>query len=121
MVRLYAAVASLLANGRRNDCVRAVLRERGLFVLEEAPILVYFHGLRVDNFRADLVVEGKVLIEVKANRQLEPRDEAQTLNYLKSAGGGVGLLVNFGPQVIHKRLVMGDPHANLPNLEKATA
>jgi GxxExxY protein len=103
---------------RRALCV--LLRERGHQVVEEPEIVVFFHGIRVGTFRPDLVVDGIVLVEFKAARQLEPRDEAQTLNYLKSAGGGVGLLVNFGPQVTYKRLVMGDPYANLPNLALPT-
>jgi GxxExxY protein len=55
-------------------------------------------------------------VEIKAAKELEARDEAQLLNYLKCAGGGVGLLVNFGQTLQHKRRVMGDPEANLPNL-----
>ena len=93
-----------------------LLHERGHVVVEEPDILVFFHGTRIGTFRPDLVVDGIILVEVKAARQLEPRDDAQTMNYLKSAGGGVGLLINFGPQVTHKRFVMGDPLANLPNL-----
>ena len=93
-----------------------LLRERRFTVVEEARVVVTFHGIRVGTFFVDLVVDGKVLIEIKATRDLEPRFVAQTLNYLKAAGGGVGLLVNFGAQVTHKRFVMGDPLANLPNL-----
>ena len=55
-------------------------------------------------------------MEIKAAKDLDPRDEAQLLNYLKCAGGGIGLLVNFGRELKYKRLVMGDPAANLPNL-----
>jgi GxxExxY protein len=56
------------------------------------------------------------VVKIKAARDLDPRDEAQTLNYLKCAGGGIGLLVNFGRELKYKRLAMGDPAANLPNL-----
>lgn len=56
------------------------------------------------------------MVKIKAARDLDPRDEAQTLNYLKCAGGGIGLLVNFGRELKYKRLAMGDPPANLPNL-----
>ena len=55
-------------------------------------------------------------MEIKAARDLDTRDEAQTLNYLKCAGGGIGFLVNFGRELKYKRLAMGDPAANLPNL-----
>lgn len=93
-----------------------VLRELGLEAIEERHIKVYFHGAMIGTFWVDLVVEGKILIEVKATKELEARDEAQVLNYLKCAGGGIGFLVNFGRELKHKRLAMGDPEANLPNL-----
>jgi GxxExxY protein len=93
-----------------------VLRELGLEAIEERRIKVIFHGALIGTFWVDLVVDGKIVVEIKAARQLEARDEAQILNYLKCAGGGVGLLVNFGRPLTYKRFVMGDPDANLPNL-----
>ena len=94
-----------------------VLREMGLEAIEERRVRVFFHGALIGTFCVDLVVEGRILIEIKASKELEPRDTAQVLNYLKSAGGGTALLVNFGRSVSYKRFVMGDPEANLPNLE----
>lgn len=96
--------------------VAIVLRERGFDAVEERHIQVFFRGANIGTFYADLVVNGKVMVEIKAARDLDTRDEAQTLNYLKCAGGGIGLLVNFGRELKYKRLVMGDPAANLPNL-----
>jgi GxxExxY protein len=93
-----------------------VLQERGFDVIEERHIKVVFHGTNIGTFYVDLVVNGKVIVEIKAAKDLDPRDEAQTLNYLKCAGGGIALLVNFGRELKYKRLVMGDPAANLPNL-----
>jgi GxxExxY protein len=96
--------------------VAIVLREMGLAAIEECAITVRFHGTVIGSFKADIVVARTIIVEVKAVRELESRDEAQLLNYLKCAGGGVGLLVNFGHQLQHKRRVMGDPEANLPKL-----
>ena len=93
-----------------------LLRERGLEVVEEQHITVTFHGQRIGTFYVDLGVAGKVIVEVKANKDLDTKDEAQILNYLKAAGGGIGLLVNFGRELKHRRFAMGDPSANLPNL-----
>ena len=93
-----------------------VLQERGFDAIEERHIKVIFHGINIGTFYVDLVVNGKVVVEIKAARDLDPRDEAQTLNYLKCAGGGIGLLVNFGRELKYKRLAMGYPAANLPNL-----
>lgn len=97
------------------------LREASLDVVEQPIITVRFHGHTIGTFWCDLAVERKVLVEVKAKRELEPHDEAQILNYLKAAGGGVGLLVNFGPDVKHRRFVMGDMAADLPNLTTPAA
>ena len=97
-----------------------LLRERGVTLITEQSIVVNFHGVRVGTFSADLVVESKVLVEVKATQGFDPRDEAQVLNYLKAAGGGTGLLLNFGRRVAHRRFVMGDPAANLPNLARSS-
>jgi GxxExxY protein len=93
-----------------------VLRELGYEAVEERRIKVFFHSALIGEFVVDIVVEGKVIIEIKAGTQIEPWHEAQILNYLKCAGGGIGLLVNFGTELTYKRLVMGDPEANLPNL-----
>jgi GxxExxY protein len=65
-------------------------------------------------------VNGKILIEVKAGQHIETWHVAQILNYLKSAGGGIGLLVNFGHTVTYKRYVSGNPEACLPRLHTET-
>lgn len=65
---------------------------------------------------ADIIVNRTVLIEVEGSREIEPYAQAQLLNYLKVAGGGVGLLLNFGRKPAFKRLVLGDPEHSLPNL-----
>jgi GxxExxY protein len=93
-----------------------VLREMGLEAIEERQIKVFFHGALIGRFCVDIVVDGKIIIEIKAVKELEGKDEAQLLNYLRCAGGGIGLLVNFGRTLSYKRFVMGNPEANLPNL-----
>jgi GxxExxY protein len=93
-----------------------LLREQGLTAIEEARILVHFHGTVIGTFHVDIVVDGLVLVEIKATRELDALAESQILNYLKAAGGGIGLLINFGKRAVFKRRVMGDPNANLPNV-----
>ena len=80
------------------------------------PLQVHFRGHMIGSFFADLIVDRTVLIEVKATATMENYAIAQTLNYLKVAGGGVGLLLNFGRKPESKRLVMGDPFNSLPAL-----
>ena len=73
------------------------LRSRGLRVQEEVPIEVFFKGANVGRFRLDLLVEGRVGVEIKASATLGPTDKDQTLNYLTSTTVDVGLLLHFGP------------------------
>ena len=93
-----------------------VLVEKRLRVAVEVPIDVQFRGRLIGRFFADIVVNNTVLLEVKAASFLEGYAQAQVLNYLKAAGGGVGLLLNFGRQPQHKRFIMGDGIHSLPNL-----
>jgi GxxExxY protein len=79
----------------------------GLKVLEEVPLDVYYRGVLVGRFRADMIVAGVVLVETKAAAVLEDYAQAQLLNYLKAAGGGVGMLLNFGREPTFRRLVLG--------------
>jgi len=97
-----------------------VLREMGLEATEERRIKVFFHGALIGTVWVDIVVDGRIIIEIKATKELETRDESQLLNYLACAGGGVGLLVNFGRTLSYRRFVMGNPDANLPNLTSFT-
>jgi len=101
-------------------CRRAlalVLRQYGLEVAEERAISVTFRGSIIGIFHADMVVAGVVLVEIKASSTIEKYAEAQILNYLKAAGGGVGLLLNFGREATYKRFAMGDdPINSLPVL-----
>lgn len=72
------------------------LLEAGLKVEDEVRMQVHFHGAIIGTFYADIIVEGAVLMEIKALPEIDDRSVAQLLNYLKVAGGGVGLLLNFG-------------------------
>ncbi len=74
-----------------------VLREKGMSVVTEAPVRVLFHGQCVGNFYADLLVEDKVIVELKVAKELIPEHQAQLINYLNASNLDVGLLVNFGP------------------------
>lgn len=94
-----------------------VLRGNGLTALEEVLIEVRFRGSSIGRFHADLVVERVVLVETKAASEIEPYARAQVLNYLKAAGGGVALLLNFGPEPMYQRFVLGNIETSLPHLQ----
>jgi GxxExxY protein len=72
------------------------LRKHGLVVGQQTPIVVWYDGLKVGEYYADLLVDDKVLLELKAISHLTDEHSAQLLNYLKATGREVGLLLNFG-------------------------
>ena len=80
-----------------------VLREKGLNVKSQVSLNVNFRGQCVGDFIADIVVEDKVLLELKAVKAIAPEHIAQILNYLKATGVEVGLLVNFGSSKLEYR------------------
>jgi GxxExxY protein len=82
------------------------LTQAGLKVVEQLPLKVMFRGQVVGDFYPDLLVEGRLIIELKAVKSLTSEHEAQLLNYLKATSIKVGLLVNFGrSKVDWKRFV----------------
>ena len=80
--------------------------EAGLRVRTQAPIEVLFRGQVVGEFYADLLIDDKVIVELKAvPSPLAPIHEAQLINYLNATGVQVGLLMNFGqPKLQYRRL-----------------
>ncbi len=88
----------------------ALVREfqnREIAVEAQVPFSVKYKGAIVGEYCADLVVDDRVIVEVKAVEQLHPAHEAQILNYLKATGKRVGLLVNFShPKATVKRFVL---------------
>ena len=82
------------------------LRKRDFFVEAEKAILVKYEQQIAGEYFADIVVNGKVIVEVKAADKYNSVFEAQLLNYLKATGLSVGLIINFGPSVQVKRMVL---------------
>lgn len=89
-----------------------VLTEYGLSVERQKDISVFFRGNVIGDFKADLIVEGKVIVELKAVRALDPAHEAQLINYLKATNIEVGLLLNFGRKPEFKRFVFNNKRFN---------
>jgi len=91
-------------------CLAHELRSRGIVVSCEQDLPVFYRDIRLESgYRVDLLVEDRVLVEVKAVRDLHPIFVAQTLTYLKLSGGKrLALLINFNVEVLRdgiKRLV----------------
>ena len=72
------------------------LRESGINAEKEVSIPVDYHGVRVGNYQADIIVEKCLILELKAVSTLVPRHEAQLVNYLTATGIDDGILLNFG-------------------------
>ena len=80
------------------------LRQKGLSALSQHPVKVMFRGECVGDFCADIFVEEKVIVELKAVKTIAPEHQAQIINYLNATGIEVGLLINFGnPKLEYSR------------------
>jgi GxxExxY protein len=85
--------------------IQVALEKGGLPVRSEVPFSVYFMGENVGDYRADLVVDERVIVECKSVEHVLAVHEAQILNYLRASGLRVGLLLNFGPKPTFKRFM----------------
>jgi GxxExxY protein len=78
----------------------------GFEIQQQMPIQVYYEGIIVGDYIADLVVEKKILVELKAVRTLDEIHHAQCINYLKATGYHLCLLINFGQSKIQIRRIV---------------
>ena len=91
--------------GVYQNALLIALRQKIIEAEARVGVLVRFRGEVVGEYYADLFVEGKVIVELKAVKALAPEHMAQLINYLKATGIEVGLLINFGrPKLEYRRL-----------------
>ncbi len=81
------------------------LRKRGHTVTQQMSIAVYYDGVQVGEYFADLLVDRLVIVELKAAESISKQHQTQLMNYLKATQIEVGLLLNFGPKPEFRRLV----------------
>ena len=98
-------IHSTLGPGLLESAYQAILvyelQRRGLQIEAERQMPVVYEGLRLDiGFRADLIVEDKVIVELKSVEQIAPVHMKQLLTYLRLADKRLGLLINFGAPLI---------------------
>ncbi|SKA24318.1 GxxExxY protein [Trichlorobacter thiogenes] len=90
-----------------------LLADKGLFVERQVAVPVMFQGLTFnEGFRADLIVENKLILELKSVERLQPVHSKQLLTYLRLTGCKLGLLINFGDNLLKdgiKRVANGMP------------
>jgi GxxExxY protein len=114
----YFAVYNTLKPGLLETVYRRAmiteLSHRGLDAATEVPFEVRYRGQIVGDYRADLVVEGRLIVECKAVDRLLRTHEAQLINYLHIAHLPLGLLLNFGPAAAVRRLTRSSPKQSIP-------
>ena len=81
------------------------LNNTELHITQQYPINVYFENEKIGEFFCDLIVDNKVIVEVKAVERLNAAHEVQLVNYLKATKIEVGLLINFGKRIEIRRKV----------------
>ena len=91
------------------------LRNNGLNVQSQKMIKVYYKGLLVGDYFADIIVENVVILELKASEILVYENELQLLNYLRATDIEVGLLLNFGKKAEFRRKIFTNDRKNLHN------
>lgn len=95
------------------------LRKAGLKVQQQYPIRVYYDGVVVGDFVADLIVESVILLELKAVTEIDRHTPAKCMNYLRATGLPLCLLVNFGtPKAGIQRIAKPFGRKNLSNTDK---
>jgi GxxExxY protein len=117
IIRVFYGVYNELGHGFLESVyeksLEVALNSMGLKVRRQIEIPVWFRGHQVGDFSADMLVEGCVLIELKAARALDSAHNAQLLNYLRATEIEVGLLLNFGLKPDFKRLIFDNPRKSI--------
>jgi GxxExxY protein len=123
--RIHTALGPGLLESVYDAVLAFELGRRGLRTTRQQPIPVIYENIRIDTgFRADLVVEDKVIVEVKSVELLTPVHKKQLLTYLRLADKRLGLLINFHVALIKDgitRVVNGleeDIHAKSPSRQE---
>ena len=97
------------------------LQNAGLRTQRQTELLVWFQQTRVGKFRADLVVEDLVIVELKAAQSSQPSHQAQLLNALRATNIEVGLLLNFGPRPEFKRMAFANTRKQIVVYPRSSA
>lgn len=107
IIKIFYSVCNTLGHGFiesvYHNAMHLELVNAGFEVESEKQIAVYYNGKIVGAFAADIVVNGKVIIEFKAKERLVEAHEAQLINYLRATDIEIGLLFNFGKRPEFKR------------------
>lgn len=110
-MRVHSLLGPGVLESAYRACLAHELRTRSFEVVTEVPLPVVYEGKKLEvGYRIDLVVEHRVVIEVKSVEAIHPIHEAQLLSYMRLSGISVGLLINFNVLRLRngiKRMVNG--------------
>jgi len=94
--RVHSALGAGLLESSYEECLFYELKQLGLFAEKQKPLPLVYHDIKLDiGYRVDILVENKVIIEIKSVDAFNEVHYAQILTYLKLSGCKLGLLVNF--------------------------
>ena len=107
--QIYSALGYGFIEAIYQRSLPLALAKRGIEAAREVPMSVTFLDTIVGEYRADLIVEGKVIVETKTVDNILPVHEMQLVNYLRATGINVGLILNFGPRPTFRRMFLSSP------------
>ena len=89
------------------NALMVLLRREGINAKQQSPINVFFEGQNVGDYFADILVEDKIILELKSVEKIIDIHKAQALNYLKATGLRLAIVLNFGKERLqYERLVL---------------
>lgn len=112
--RVYNTLGyGFLEKAYENALIMEFIEERINFK-QQSPISVFYKGKVVGKYCADIIVEDKIILEIKTLECLNEIHETQLVNYLKATSCEIGLLLNFGPTATIKRKILTNNLKTLP-------
>jgi GxxExxY protein len=118
---VYNELGGGFLEGVYHEALKIALVQAGFRVAAEVSVPVHFRGEIVGNFRADLIVNDCVLLELKAVSTFDREHEGQILHYLRATTLEVGLLLNFGPRPQFRRFILENDKKKIRVLPRESA
>jgi GxxExxY protein len=120
-IKVHRTLGPGLLESAYEACVSYELSELGLHFERQKPVPLIYNSVKLDcGFRADILVDGRVVVEIKSKELVHPVDYAQVLSHMRLLGAPVGLLINFHVTVLRdgiSRLVndyQEEPNSEIP-------
>lgn len=105
-INVHKALGPGLLESAYETCLVYELSQQGMKIIQQKPIPIIYREITLDcGYRLDILVEDKVIVEIKSVETLLPIHKAQLMSYLKLSGCPVGLLINFNVQLMKSGIV----------------